>query len=149
MLTIGVDLDPILGNPDKLEEGLQDLELNFTWDALDNWLSVEVAKIEKEEPVGTTTTPCKEDVIPLPQEAMKPSDGPPLKLILAPINVKGPLESLLDGAPQHAAWHESQGLAQAFEGNKPFGEVHGYPLDLLNLYFKDPIEGEPYTVLPH
>ena len=99
--------------------------------------------------MGTTTTPCKEDVIPLPQEAMKPSDGPPLKLILAPINVKGPLELLLDGAPQYAAWHESQGLAQAFEGNKPFGEVHEYPLNLLNLYFEDPVEGEPYTISSH
>jgi len=31
----------------------------------------------------------------------------------------------------------------AFEGNKPFGEVYGYPLNLLDLYFKEPVEGKP------
>ena len=37
-LTFGVDLDPILGNPDETRVGSQDLEPSFTCDGLDNWL---------------------------------------------------------------------------------------------------------------
>jgi len=33
--------------------------------------------------------------------------------------------------------------AWALGGNKSSGEVHGYPLDLLDPYFEDPSEGEP------
>ncbi len=54
VLTLGVDLDPILGNPDELEEGPQDLELNFTWDGLDVWLSEKAIEIEEEEREGKT-----------------------------------------------------------------------------------------------
>jgi hypothetical protein len=44
------------------------------------------------------------------------------------------------------AWHVSQGPAQAFEGDKPFGVVLGYPPDLLDSYFEDLVEGEPNIV---
>ena len=77
---------------------------------------------------------------------MEPPDGPPPELILAPVNVEGPEESLPDGAPQHMAWHVSQGPARAFEGDEPFGVVLGYPPDLLDSYFEDLVEGEPNIV---
>jgi len=98
-LTFGADLDPVLGDPDETCVGPQDLEPSFTWDGLDDWLSKVAGEDKDEEPVGTMTTPCKEVVIPLPQEAMEPPDGPPPELILAPVNAEGPKESLLDGAP--------------------------------------------------
>jgi len=37
--------------------------------------------------------------------------------------------------------------AWALGGNKPSGEVHGYPLDLLDLYFEASVEGEPDIAL--
>jgi hypothetical protein len=88
-------------------------------------------------------TPCKEDNFPLPQEATGPPDGLPPELIQAPVDAEGPWELLPDGAPQRATWHKSQLLAWALGGNKPSGEVHGYPLDLLDPYFGAPVEGEP------
>jgi hypothetical protein len=79
---------------------------------------------------------------------LKPLDGPLPELILAPVDAEGHLESLLDEAPQHATWHESQGSARAFEDTEPFGEAPlGYPLDLLNSYFDDPAELEPNIAL--
>jgi len=54
---------------------------------------------------------------------------------------------LPDGAPQRATWLNSQVLAWALGSNKSSGEVHGYPLDLLNPYFKAPVEGEPNIAL--
>ena len=99
VLTFRADPDPMLGDPDEIGIGPQDLDLSFTWDGPDDWLSKVAGKDEDKEPVGTMTTPCKEVVIPLPQEAMEPPDGPLPELILAPVNVEGPEESLLDGAP--------------------------------------------------
>ena len=84
----------------------------------------------------------------LPQGALKPLDGPLPELILAPIDAEGHLESLLDEAPQRATWHESQGLAWAFKGMEPFGEApYGYPLNLLDSYFKDTMVLEPNIAL--
>ena len=142
-LTFGADLDPILGNPDDICVGPQDLAGTFTWDGPDDWLCDEAAKIEEEELDCATVTPCGEDTIPLPQDVTGHPDGPPPELIRAPVNAEGLLESLLGGAPQHATWHESQLPAWALGGNKSSGEVHGYPLDLLDPYFKAPVEGEP------
>ena len=61
--------------------------------------------------------------------------------------MEGPLESLPDGAPQRVTWHKSQVPAWALGGNKPSGEVHGYPLHLLDPYFEAPVEGEPDIAL--
>jgi hypothetical protein len=141
-LTFGVDLDPILGDPDEIWFGPQDLEQCFTWDGPDEWLCKETAEIE-EGLEGAVTISCEEAIFPLPQKATGPPDGPPPELIIAPVNMKGPEESLLDGAPQCVTWHESQALAWAFEGHDPSREVHGYPLHLLDPYFKAPVEGEP------
>ena len=44
-------------------------------------------------------------------------------------------------------WHKSQVPAWALGGNKPSGEVHGYPLHLLDSYFEAPVEGEPDIAL--
>jgi hypothetical protein len=41
VLTFGADLDPMLGDPDKIGVGPQDLDLSFTWDGLDDWLCEE------------------------------------------------------------------------------------------------------------
>ena len=75
-LTIGADLDPILGDPDETWFGPQDFDLSFTWDGPDDWLSNEAAEIKEEELAGAVVTPCREDTIPLPQEGMEPPDGP-------------------------------------------------------------------------
>ncbi len=107
VLTFGADPDPILGNLDDTCIGPQDFEPCFTWDGLDDWLCEEVAKIKEEELDCATVTPCEGDTIPLPQEVTGPSDGPPPELTQAPVDVEGPLVSLLDGAPQHATWHKS------------------------------------------
>jgi hypothetical protein len=93
-------------------------------------------------------TPCEEDTIPLPQKVTGPSDGPPPELTQAPVDAEGPWELLPDGAPQCATWLKSQVLAWALGGNKSLGEVHGYPLDLLDPYFEDPSEGEPNVATP-
>jgi hypothetical protein len=73
-----------------------------------------VAEIEKEEREGKLPElpSHTNEVLPLhdtslPQGALEPLDGPPPELILAPINVEGHLELLLDEAPQHVTWHES------------------------------------------
>ncbi len=142
-LTFGADLDPILGDPDETGIGPQDLDLSFTWDGLDDWLSDEAAKIKEEELAGAMVTPCEEDTIPLPQEGTEPSDGPSPELILAPIDKEGQLESFWGEAPQCVTRHESHVSAWALGGNKLFEEAHGYPLDLLDLYFEDPSKGEP------
>src|SRR5216683_7192696 len=146
-LTPGVDLDPILGDPDELCVGPQDLEGIFTWDGLDDWPSDEVAKIKEEELDYATVTPCEGDTIPLPQEVTGPPNGLPPELIQAPVDAEGPLESLPDGAPQRATWHKSQVPAWALGGNKPSGEVYGYPLHLLDSYFEAPVQGEPDIIL--
>jgi hypothetical protein len=142
-LTFGADLDPILGDPDEIWFGPQDLEQCFTWDGPDKWLCEEMTEIEEEGLEGAATISRKEAIFPLPQKATGPPDGPPSELIIAPINVEGPEESLLDGAPQCVTWHESQALVRAFKGHDPSGEVHGYPLHLLDPYFEAPVEGEP------
>jgi hypothetical protein len=146
-LTIEADPDPILGDPDDIDPGPQDFKPHFTWEGPDDWLCKETAEIEEGGLEGAVTISCEEANFPLPQEATGPPDGPPSELILAPVNAEGPEESLLDGAPQRAAWHESQGPARAFEGTDPSGEVHGYPLHLLDLYFEDPFELEPNIAL--
>jgi hypothetical protein len=142
-LTFRADPDPILGDPDEIWFGPQDLEQCFTWDGLDEWLCKETAEIKEEGLEGATTISREEAIFPLPQKATGPPDGPPPELIIAPVNVEGPEELLLDGAPQCATWHESQASAWAFEGHDPSGEVHGYPLHLLDPYFEAPVEGEP------
>ncbi len=146
-LTFGADPDPILGDPDDTCIGPQDFELHFTWDGPDDWLCEEAAEIEEEELDCATVTPCEGDTIPLPQEVTGPPDGLPPELIQAPVNAEGPLESLPDGAPQCTTWHKSQVPAWALGGNKPSGEVYGYPLHLLDSYFKAPVEGEPDIAL--
>jgi hypothetical protein len=70
-----------------------------------------VAKIKEEELDCAMVTPYKKDTIPLPQDVTGHPDRPPLELIQAPINMKGPLELLPDGAPQHMTWLKSQVLA--------------------------------------
>jgi hypothetical protein len=137
----------MLDDLDEIGVGPQDLDLSFTWDGLDDWLCEKTAEIEKEGLESAMTISREEANFPLPQEATGPPDGPPSELILAPINAEGPEESLLDGALQRVAWHESQGPAWAFEGTSPSGEVHGYPLHLLDLYFEDPFELEPNIAL--
>jgi len=81
----------------------------------------------------------------LPQGALKPLDGLSSELILAPVDVEGHSELLLNEAPQRATWHESQGSARAFEGKDPSGEE--YPLNLLDLYFEDAMVLEPNIAL--
>ncbi len=154
-LTFGADPDLCISDPDDIEEGPQDLEQCFTWDGPDVWLSEEAIEIEEEEREGKSSkSPGHMNEVPLPhntslpQGALEPLDRPLPELILAPIDAEGHLELLLDEAPQRMTWHESQGLAQAFEGMEPFGEApHGYPLDLLDLYFKDTIVLEPNIAL--
>jgi len=146
-LTFGADPDPIVGDPDDICVGPQDLAWTFTWDGPDDWLCDEAAEI-KEELDCAVVTPCEEDTIPLPQEVTGPSDGPPPELTRAPIDAEGPWELLPDGAPQCVTWLKSQVLAWALGGNKSLGEVHRYPLNLLDLYFKDPSEGEPNVATP-
>ncbi len=53
-LTFGADPDPILGDPDETGIGPQNLDLSFTWDGPDNWLSNKAAEIEEEELAGVT-----------------------------------------------------------------------------------------------
>jgi hypothetical protein len=96
---------------------------------------------------GAIVTPCREDTIPLPQEGMEPPNRPLPKLILAPVNAEGQLELFWGKAPQHVTRHESQVLAWALGGNELSGEAQDYPLDLLNSYFKAPVEGEPDITL--
>ena len=143
MLTFRADLDLILGNLDDLGAGPQDFELCFTWDGLDNWLCNEAAEIKEKELACATVTPYEEDNFPQPQKGIEPPNRPPPELIQAPINVEGPLELLLDRAPQHTTWLKSQVPAWALGGNKALEEVHGYPLNLLNPYFEAPIKEEP------
>jgi len=81
MLTFGVDPDPILGDPDDICIGLQDLAWTFTWDGPGNWLCDKVAKIKEEELDCAVVTPCEEDTSPLPQDATGHPDGPPPELI--------------------------------------------------------------------
>jgi transposase InsO family protein len=64
MLTIGADPDLCIGNPDDLEEGPQDLELNFTWDGPDDWLHEEDGEVEGEEMAGAVITPCNDHNTP-------------------------------------------------------------------------------------
>jgi hypothetical protein len=142
VLTFRADPDPILGDPDEIWFGPQDLEQCFTWDGPGEWLCEETAEIE-EGLEGAAIISCEEAIFPLPQKATGPPDGPPPELIIAPVNAEGPEELLLDGAPQCTTWHESQVSAWALEGHDPSGEVHGYPLHLLDLYFEAPVEGEP------
>jgi len=119
------------------------LEGIFTWDGPDDWLSNEVAEIKEKELAGATVTPCEENNIPLPQEGIKPPDGPLPGLIQAPVDVEGLLELLLGKAPQCATRHKSQVSVWALGGNELFGEAYGYPLDLLDSYFEASVEGEP------
>ena len=65
-LTFGVDLDPILGTLDDIEEGPQNLDQSFTWEGLNNWLCKETAEIKKEGLMGDTSISCKVDSILLP-----------------------------------------------------------------------------------
>ena len=75
----------------------------------------EAVEIKKEEREGTEPElpGCMNEVLlllcntSLPQGALKPLDRLLPKLILAPIDVEGHSESLLDEAPQHRTWHES------------------------------------------
>jgi hypothetical protein len=98
MLTFGVDLDLCIGDPDDIEVGPQDLDLSFTWDALDVWLSKEAVEIEEEEREGRLPElpSCTNKVQPpcntsLPQGALEPLDGPSPELILALVNAEGHL----------------------------------------------------------
>jgi hypothetical protein len=142
-----------LGDPDDIEEGPQDLEQCFTWDGPDVWLSEEAVEIEEEregkmpESPGHTNKVLPPHNTSLPQGALEPLDRPSPELILAPIDVEGLLESLWGEAPQHTMWHRSQALVWALEVKDLVGEVHGYPLDLLDPYFEDPTEGEPDIAL--
>ena len=88
------------------------------------------------------TAPPEEVPEPL-REAIEPLSRPSPKPVRAPIDAEGHLELFWGEALQRATWHESQGSARAFEGDEPFGEAHGYPLDLLDSYFEAPVEGEP------
>jgi hypothetical protein len=151
-LTFGADPDPILGDLDDLGASPQDFEPRFTWDGPDNWLCDEAIEIEEEEREGklpespghTNEVPLPRDTS-LPQGALKPLDGLSPELILAPVDAEGHSESLLDEAPQHTTWHESQRSAWAFKGTDPSGEE--YPLNLLNSYFEDIQVLEPNIAL--
>jgi len=92
-------------------------------------------------------TPCKENNIPLPQDATGHPDGPLLELVQAPVDAEELLESFLGKAPQHVTRLKSQVLVWALGGNEPSGEVHRYPLNLLDPYFEDPTKGEPGIAL--
>jgi hypothetical protein len=96
---------------------------------------------------GAAVTPCEKDTIPLPQEGTEPPDGPLPELIRAPVDVEGQLELFWGKAPQRVTRHESHVLAWALGGNELFKEAHDYPLDLLDSYFKAPVEGEPDIAL--
>jgi len=111
VLTPGADPDPIVGDPDEICVGPQDLEWTFTWNGPDDWLCDEVAKIKEEKLDCAVVTLCEEDISPLPQDATGHPDRPPPELIQAPVDAEGPLESLLDGAPQCTTWLKSQVLA--------------------------------------
>jgi hypothetical protein len=92
-------------------------------------------------------TPCKEDNIPLPQDATGHPNGPFLELVQAPVDAEELLESFLGKAPQRVTRLKSQVSAWALGGNESSGEVHGYPLNLLDPYFEEPTEGEPGIAL--
>jgi hypothetical protein len=106
VLTPGADPDPILGDPDETWFGPQDLEPNFTWDGLDDWLSEEAVEIKEEEREGKSPeSPGRMNEVPpphdtsLPQGALKPLDGPSPELTLAPVDAEGHWESPLNEAP--------------------------------------------------
>jgi len=113
-LTFGADPDLCISDPDDIEEGPQDLEQCFTWDGPDVWLSEEAVKIKEEEREGKLPElPGYTNEVPpprntsLPQGALESLDRLLPELILAPVDVEGHLELLLDEAPQCATWHES------------------------------------------
>jgi hypothetical protein len=113
MLTFGADLDPCISDPDDIEVGLQDLDLSFTWDVLDTWLSEKAVKIEEEREGKMPESPsCINEVPPpcniyLPQGALEPLNRPSPELILAPVDAEGHLGLPLNKALQHMTWHES------------------------------------------
>jgi hypothetical protein len=88
VLTLGVDPDPILGDPDNIWEGPQDLEPRFTWDVPDDWLCEEAVEIKEEEREGTEPKlpGCTNEVLPLcntslPQGALNVTAGPEAALV--------------------------------------------------------------------
>jgi hypothetical protein len=88
-------------------------------------------------------TPLPEEAAEPLEEAMEPLSRPSPEPVWASVNVEGHLELFQGKAPPCTTWHESQELVQALEGQELLREVHRYPLNLLDSYFKASVEGEP------